>query len=91
MSPRCFPAPTRGTGRAGRAAAGAADGGDQRLHAAGGLRRQFDKVFPTHWSFLLGEVALYQGSYADLRGVPVSQGLGGDPDRRTGGAGRADG
>src|SRR3954469_14102596 len=32
---------------------------DQRYHPAGGLRRQFNKVFPTHWSFMLGEVALY--------------------------------
>ena len=23
------------------------------------LRRQLNKVFPTHWSFLLGEIALY--------------------------------
>jgi len=26
---------------------------------AGGLRQQMNKVFPTHWSFLLGEIALY--------------------------------
>jgi len=32
---------------------------DQRYHPAAGLRRSFNKVFPTHWSFLLGEVALY--------------------------------
>jgi len=32
---------------------------DQRYHPAAGLRRQFNKVFPTHWSFMLGEVALY--------------------------------
>jgi ubiquinol-cytochrome c reductase cytochrome b subunit len=32
---------------------------DQRYHPAAGLRRQFNKVFPTHWTFLLGEVALY--------------------------------
>ena len=35
------------------------DGLDQRYHPASGLRRQFNKVFPTHWSFMLGEVALY--------------------------------
>jgi ubiquinol-cytochrome c reductase cytochrome b subunit len=98
MSPSYFPAPTRGPGRAGRAAGSTANAADQRLHAAAGLRRQFNKVFPTHWSFLLGEVALYsflvlllsgvyltlffdpsmqevtyQGAYADLRGVPMSQ------------------
>ena len=32
---------------------------DQRYHPAAGLRRQFNKVFPTHWTFMLGEVALY--------------------------------
>jgi ubiquinol-cytochrome c reductase cytochrome b subunit len=32
---------------------------DERLHLAAGLRRQLSKVFPTHWSFLLGEIALY--------------------------------
>ena len=31
----------------------------QRYHPAAGLRKQFNKVFPTHWSFLLGEIALY--------------------------------
>jgi ubiquinol-cytochrome c reductase cytochrome b subunit len=38
---------------------GALDELDQRYHPAAGLRRQFNKVFPTHWSFLLGEIALY--------------------------------
>ncbi|WP_323055897.1 cytochrome bc complex cytochrome b subunit [Lentzea sp. NEAU-D7] len=32
---------------------------DRRLPLAAGLRRQLNKVFPTHWSFLLGEIALY--------------------------------
>ncbi|RSM85247.1 ubiquinol-cytochrome c reductase cytochrome b subunit [Kibdelosporangium aridum] len=32
---------------------------DDRLHFASGLRRQLNKVFPTRWSFLLGEIALY--------------------------------
>src|SRR6266511_3521812 len=32
---------------------------DERLQAAGLLRRTFNKVFPDHWSFLLGEIALY--------------------------------
>jgi ubiquinol-cytochrome c reductase cytochrome b subunit len=35
------------------------DAVDQRLHPAAGLRKQFNKVFPTHWSFMLGEIALY--------------------------------
>jgi len=37
----------------------ALDEADQRYHPAAGMRRQFNKVFPTHWSFMLGEVALY--------------------------------
>jgi quinol---cytochrome-c reductase cytochrome b subunit len=37
----------------------AADEIDSRIHPAGGIRRQINKVFPTHWSFLLGEIALY--------------------------------
>ncbi|MDQ3601171.1 MAG: cytochrome b N-terminal domain-containing protein, partial [Actinomycetota bacterium] len=37
----------------------AADELDQRFHLAPALRRQINKVFPTHWSFMLGEVALY--------------------------------
>ncbi|TDV40418.1 cytochrome b [Actinophytocola oryzae] len=42
-----------------RAAGGAAKWADDRYHLAGGIRRQLNKVFPTHWSFLLGEIALY--------------------------------
>jgi ubiquinol-cytochrome c reductase cytochrome b subunit len=42
------------TARAGKAA----DELDQRFHLASGLRRQINKVFPTHWSFMLGEIAL---------------------------------
>ena len=32
---------------------------DERLQVATPLRRLFNKVFPDHWSFLLGEIALY--------------------------------
>ena len=32
---------------------------DDRLHAAGGVRKLLNKVFPDHWSFMLGEIALY--------------------------------
>jgi ubiquinol-cytochrome c reductase cytochrome b subunit len=32
---------------------------DDRLATAGFLRRSLNKVFPDHWSFMLGEVALY--------------------------------
>ena len=36
-----------------------ADDIDARYHPSAALRRQLNKVFPTHWSFLLGEIALY--------------------------------
>jgi ubiquinol-cytochrome c reductase cytochrome b subunit len=70
---------------------------DDRFGSAGFLRRSFNKVFPDHWSFLLGEIALYSfvillltgvyltfffhastevvtynGSYAPLRGVQMT-------------------
>jgi ubiquinol-cytochrome c reductase cytochrome b subunit len=37
----------------------AADEADSRFHPAGPLRRQINKVFPTHWSFMLGEINMY--------------------------------
>ncbi|MEV0034366.1 cytochrome b, partial [Nocardia sp. NPDC050793] len=40
-------------------AAKAAENIDSRYHLSAGIRRQINKVFPTHWSFLLGEIALY--------------------------------
>src|SRR6187551_812981 len=71
---------------------------DERLGLAAMGKKQLRKVFPDHWSFMLGEVALwsfvvllltgvfltlwyvpsmgevtYQGSYNELRGVPVSE------------------
>jgi ubiquinol-cytochrome c reductase cytochrome b subunit len=51
--------PTTSSGGLEAKAGKALDELDQRYHPAGGLRRQFNKVFPTHWSFMLGEVALY--------------------------------
>ncbi|MEU7816385.1 cytochrome bc complex cytochrome b subunit [Pseudonocardia sp. NPDC049154] len=42
---------------------------DERLHPAAGLRKQFNKVFPTHWSFMLGEVALYSFIVLLLSGI----------------------
>lgn len=51
--------PTKPESTAYRKAAEAADQLDQRYRMAPGLRRQMNKVFPTHWSFLLGEIALY--------------------------------
>jgi ubiquinol-cytochrome c reductase cytochrome b subunit len=32
---------------------------DDRFHAAGTFRTLFRKIFPDHWTFLLGEIALY--------------------------------
>jgi ubiquinol-cytochrome c reductase cytochrome b subunit len=71
---------------------------DDRLHGSRFVRSSLDKIFPDHWSFMLGEIALYsfvvllvtgvyltffyipsvsqvvyQGSYAPLRGLTVSE------------------
>ncbi|MBV9847136.1 MAG: cytochrome bc complex cytochrome b subunit [Kutzneria sp.] len=51
--------PTKPVNPATRAAGGLAKWADNRYHLARGMRRQLNKVFPTHWSFLLGEIALY--------------------------------
>jgi ubiquinol-cytochrome c reductase cytochrome b subunit len=32
---------------------------DDRLNVAGPTRKQLNKVFPDHWSFMMGEIALY--------------------------------
>src|SRR5579884_2541798 len=42
-----------------RLGAGAASGADDRLGAAGFASNSLRKLFPDHWSFLLGEIALY--------------------------------
>ena len=42
---------------------------DSRLPVAGVVRTQINKVFPTHWSFMLGEVALYSFLILLLTGV----------------------
>ena len=59
-------------GKAERRAAAAASWADQRYHPAAGMRRQIVKVFPTHWSFLLGEMALYSFIILILTGVYLS-------------------
>ena len=46
MSAITTPTARGGTGPVGKAL----DELDQRFHPAAGLRRQFNKVFPTHWS-----------------------------------------
>ncbi|WP_406273170.1 ubiquinol-cytochrome c reductase cytochrome b subunit [Nocardia sp. NBC_00881] len=42
---------------------------DERYVAAAFLKRSINKVFPTHWSFLLGEIALYSFIILLLSGV----------------------
>jgi ubiquinol-cytochrome c reductase cytochrome b subunit len=71
---------------------------DDRLGSSAFIRRSLNKVFPDHWSFMLGEIALYSfivilitgvyltlwfnpsmtevvydGSYAPLKGVKMSE------------------
>ena len=77
---------------------GAATWADERLGIAAMAKKNLRKVFPDHWSFMLGEIALwsfvvllltgiflslwfqpsmadttYNGSYAPLRGIEMSQ------------------
>ncbi|SER37228.1 cytochrome bc1 complex cytochrome b subunit [Corynebacterium cystitidis] len=47
----------------------AANAVDSRMTIAGFLRPQLNKVFPTHWSFMLGEVALYSFIILLLTGI----------------------
>ena len=42
---------------------------DSRYHPSAAVRRQLNKVFPTHWSFLLGEIAMYSFVVLLLTGV----------------------
>jgi ubiquinol-cytochrome c reductase cytochrome b subunit len=51
--------PTKPASKTSRAVESLVEAADGRFHFAAGLRRQISKVFPTHWSFLLGEMALY--------------------------------
>jgi ubiquinol-cytochrome c reductase cytochrome b subunit len=46
-----------------------AEQADERYHLAAGVKRQINKVFPTHWSFLLGEIALYSFIVLLITGV----------------------
>ncbi|WP_326569521.1 cytochrome bc complex cytochrome b subunit [Amycolatopsis rhabdoformis] len=61
--------PTKGTSALEKQLGDAADNADQRYKLAKGLRHQMNKVFPTHWSFLLGEIALYSFIVILLSGV----------------------
>ena len=38
---------------------GVASWADDRLGLAGATKKQIRKVFPDHWSFMLGEIALW--------------------------------
>ncbi|CAN5414326.1 ubiquinol-cytochrome c reductase cytochrome b subunit [soil metagenome] len=51
-SPRRFDKPRTPQGKAGKWA-------EERLGLAAGARKQLNKVFPDHWSFMMGEIALY--------------------------------
>jgi ubiquinol-cytochrome c reductase cytochrome b subunit len=42
---------------------------DDRFHAAKGIRTFMRKVFPDHWTFLLGEIALYSFIILILTGI----------------------
>ncbi|WP_412540288.1 cytochrome bc complex cytochrome b subunit [Longispora sp. K20-0274] len=45
---------------------------DERFHVASPMRKLFNKVFPDHWSFLLGEIALYSFIVLLLTGTFLS-------------------
>ncbi|MFE3059830.1 cytochrome b, partial [Nocardia sp. NPDC059236] len=42
---------------------------DERYRLAAFAKRSINKVFPTHWSFLLGEIALYAFIILLLSGI----------------------
>ncbi|MCW2496825.1 cytochrome b N-terminal domain-containing protein, partial [Jatrophihabitans sp.] len=45
---------------------------DDRLNLAGPMRKQLNKVFPDHWSFMMGEIALYSFIVLLLTGTYLS-------------------
>ncbi|GGF31440.1 cytochrome bc1 complex cytochrome b subunit [Marmoricola endophyticus] len=49
--------------------AGVADWADSRLGLAGAMKKNIRKVFPDHWSFMLGEIALWSFVVLLLTGV----------------------
>jgi ubiquinol-cytochrome c reductase cytochrome b subunit len=61
--------PTKASGGLATLLPKAADEADQRYHGARGMRAALNKVFPSHWSFMLGEVALYSFIVLLLSGV----------------------
>jgi ubiquinol-cytochrome c reductase cytochrome b subunit len=61
--------PQSGSSKLADMAADQGDAIDSRYHPSAAVRRQLNKVFPTHWSFLLGEIALYSFIVLLLTGV----------------------
>ena len=57
------------TSKIGSITAAQGDAIDSRYHPSAAVRRQLNKVFPTHWSFLLGEICLYSFIVLLLTGV----------------------
>src|ERR1700742_5112381 len=51
------------------ATAAQGDAIDSRYQPSAAVRRQLNKVFPTHWSFLLGEICLYSFIVLLITGV----------------------
>jgi len=48
---------------------------DERTGAAAWLKKNLNKVFPDHWSFMLGEIALYSFVILLLSGTFLTSGL----------------
>src|SRR5699024_7530787 len=61
--------PTKGSSFLERQASAAAWQMEDRYRPAKAIRKQINKVFPNHWSFLLGELALYSFIIVILSGV----------------------
>ncbi|MDQ1688088.1 MAG: ubiquinol-cytochrome c reductase cytochrome b subunit [Frankiaceae bacterium] len=63
------PRRSKPTTMTGKAVGGVGRWADDRFGGASFLRRTFNKVFPDHWSFMLGEIALYSFIILLLTGV----------------------
>ena len=48
---------------------------DERTGAAAWMKKNLQKVFPDHWSFMLGEIALYSFVILLLSGTFLTFGL----------------
>ncbi|MDT7549815.1 MAG: ubiquinol-cytochrome c reductase cytochrome b subunit, partial [Actinomycetota bacterium] len=57
---------------AGKGAAGTGKWIDDRLGSSNFVRRSLNKVFPDHWSFMLGEIALYSFIILLLTGTYIT-------------------